>query len=153
MRILTQNIKQGSIKVASEYIAKSDYGLAVFVGFTQGDNYELIDRMIDKLLGLRVFPDENGKTNHSIDAVNGSLLLIPNFTLYASVVEGRRPSFSDALAPLLANQMFDYFVGRIKEKYGRCSHGIFGADMEISLVNDGPFSLFIDSDQLFGVNL
>lgn len=150
MRILTQNIKQGSIKVAREYIAKSDYGLAVFVGFTKGDNYELVDRMIDKLLTLRVFPDENGKTNRSIELVNGALLLIPNFTLYASVIEGRRPSFTSALAPELAKQMFDYFVKRIKEKYGNCSHGIFGADMEISLVNDGPFSLIIDSDQLFG---
>ncbi len=150
MRILTQNVKTGTIKVANQTIAQIDSGLALFVGFCQGDDQSLIDKMIDKVLSLRIFADASGKTNLSLQDVDAQLLVIPNFTLYGSVRGGRRPSFIDALDQTQAKAHYEYLVAVTKQKYPRAAFGVFGADMEISLVNDGPFSLILDSSDLFG---
>ena len=150
MRILTQNVISGTIKVGQQTIAEIGKGLALFIGFCHDDDLRLIDRMIDKVLALRLFVDSSGKTNLSIQDIDGQLLVIPNFTLYGSVSGGRRPSFTEALGPETANMYFDYVMKVIKQKYSKVAFGRFGADMEISLVNDGPFSLFLDSKELFG---
>ena len=105
--------------------------------------------MVQKLINLRIFEDENGKTNLSLKDVNGQLLLVSQFTLYADCRKGNRPSFVKAGAPAEANRLYEYFMERCKTHVEKVEHGIFGADMKISLVNDGPFTLMLDSQELF----
>ena len=150
MRILTQNIKAGTIKVAQQTIAQIGNGLALFIGFCHDDDFPIINKMIDKVLALRLFADSSGKTNLSIQDIDGQLLVIPNFTLYGSVSGGRRPSFTASLGQEQAKIYFEYVMAIIRQKYPKVAFGLFGADMEICLVNDGPFSLFLDSNDLFG---
>ncbi len=153
MRIISQNIKKGSIKVADNIIASSDYGLALFVGFTHGDTELIVDQMAQKVMNMRIFPDIEGKTNLSISDVNGSLLVIPNFTLYGSLKKARRPSFTDALNHHIAASLYVRFVAQLHKMNIITACGIFGAAMEITLVNDGPFTMIIDSRDLPGATL
>ena len=112
------------------------------------DNEQIADKMIKKLLGMRIFSDENGKTNLSINDINGSLLLISQFTLYANCRKGNRPSFTEAGNPTLANQLYEYIIEQCKKEIPNVQTGIFGADMQISLTNDGPFTIVLDSEML-----
>jgi D-tyrosyl-tRNA(Tyr) deacylase len=149
MRIISQNIKSGTIKVAGNAIAQTGQGIALFIGFKQGDNRDTLMKMAQKVVTMRVLPDAMGRTNEAIDIQEGSLLLIPNFTLYASLKGMRRPSLSQAMNQAEAAIFFNDFVTIVKQLYPRVQSGQFGADMEITLINDGPFTLIIDSDELF----
>lgn len=123
-------------------------GYAVLVGVGEGDTEETADKMIEKLLALRVFADENGKTNLSLADVGGGLLLISQFTLYADCRKGNRPSFTRAAAPELAESLYHYIVQRCRERVGTVAEGVFGAHMRLRLTNEGPFTILLDSEEL-----
>jgi len=150
MRIVSQIIAQGTIAISGKNGAQSGPGLALFVGFTPGDNDDIVRKMAAKICAMRVFPDQEGKTNLDIAALGGTILAIPNFTLYATLKKARRPSFDLALSPEKAEPLFTLFVKELRTLYPRVAAGVFGADMDIALVNKGPFTLIIDSDELWG---
>lgn len=149
MRIIVQNVTRASCEVNQKIVGSISRGFCLFVGFTNGDNQEVVTKMANKLLSLRLFDDENGKTNLSLEDVNGEILSISQFTLYASVKDGRRPSFVDALNPKEASELYDYFNQCLKDAGYKVETGIFGAMMKIDLVNDGPFTTILDSKELF----
>lgn len=146
MRLLIQRVQNASVTVENETIGSISKGLLVFVGVSNTDTREIADKMIHKLLNLRIFSDENGKTNLSLSSVNGELLIISQFTLYADCKHGNRPSFTDAGKPELANALYEYIIEKCKESVAKVACGEFGADMKISLLNDGPFTIMLDSD-------
>ena len=123
--------------------------MLVFIGISQEDTKELANRMIRKLLGMRIFEDENGKTNLSLADVSGELLLISQFTLYADCKKGNRPSFIKAGNPELANSLYEYIISECQKQVPSVQKGSFGADMKISLLNDGPFTIMLDSNEIF----
>ena len=149
MRIVTQNALNASVTIDEKVVAKIDKGLLLLVSFTLGDDEEIIDKMINKLLSLRIFPDENGKTNLSLKDVDASLLSVSQFTLYASVKDGRRPSFTNCLSGEKASQLYDYFNEKLIYSGVKLEKGVFGEDMKVSFINDGPFTLILDSKELF----
>lgn len=149
MRIIVQNVTRASCEVNQKIVGSISRGFCLFVGFTNGDNKEVVNKMANKLLSLRLFDDENGKTNLSLKDVNGEILSISQFTLYASVKDGRRPSFVKALNPKEASELYDYFNQCLKDAGYKVETGIFGAMMKIDLVNDGPFTTILDSKELF----
>ena len=149
MRVVLTTVLEANVKVNDKMIAKINRGYLLLVGFTNGDDKETVDKMVDKILSLRVFPDENGQINISLQDVNGSILSVSQFTLYANAAKGRRPSFVDALRPGEAEPLYDYFNQQIELKYGKLQTGIFGADMKVESINDGPFTLLLDSKELF----
>lgn len=149
MKVILTTVNSASVTVLDKLIGKIDRGFLLLVGFTFGDNEELVSKMVDKILNLRVFPDEQGKINLSLSDVNGSILSISQFTLYASSKGSRRPSFVDALTPAEAEKLYDYFNKLIEERYGKLSTGIFGADMKVTSENDGPFTLILDTKELY----
>ncbi len=123
-------------------------GVCVFVGVSNTDTMEIADKMIRKLINLRIFSDENDKTNLNISSVNGELLIISQFTLYADCKHGNRPSFIDAGKPDLAEELYEYIIAKCRESVPKVEHGEFGAVMKVSLVNDGPFTIWLDSEAL-----
>lgn len=131
-----------------QVIGEISKGFCVFIGVSNEDNQEIADKMVKKLIGLRIFEDENGKTNLALSDVGGSLLLISQFTLYADCKKGYRPSFINAGAPDMANQLYEYIIKKCKETVPNVQTGSFGADMKIALVNDGPFTIVLDSKEL-----
>ena len=149
MRIIVQNVTRASCEVNQKIVGSISRGFCLFVGFTNGDNKEVVTKIANKLLSLRLFDDENGKTNLSLKDVNGEILSISQFTLYASVKDGRRPSFVNALNPKEASELYDYFNQCLKDAGYKVETGIFGAMMKIDLVNDGPFTTILDSKELF----
>ena len=149
MRFVVQVCQKADVKIDNAVAGEIGRGLVVFVGIGQQDTEAIADRMVKKLLGLRIFPDENGKTNRSVSDVNGSLLVISQFTLYAGCRHGNRPSFTDAGAPDIANRLYEYILGKCGESGVPVAHGVFGADMKVSLINDGPFTILLDSETLF----
>ena len=149
MRLIVQNSLNASCEVDNKIVGKISHGFVVLVGFTQGDDEQTVEKMVNKFLSMRVFEDENGKTNLSLKDVNGEILSISQFTLYGSLKEGRRPSFVNALEPKRASQLYDYFNLLIEKEGYKVEKGIFGADMKISLVNNGPFTTILDSKELF----
>lgn len=149
MRFVVQVCQKADVKIDNAVAGEIGRGLVVFVGIGQQDTEAIADRMVKKLLGLRIFPDENGKTNRSVSDVNGSLLVISQFTLYADCRHGNRPSFTDAGAPDIANRLYEYILGKCGESGVPVAHGAFGADMKVSLINDGPFTILLDSETLF----
>lgn len=150
MKFLIQVVQNASCKVNNEITGSIDKGFLVFVGISDTDNQELADKMIKKLVNIRIFADENGKTNLSIKDVNGSMLVISQFTLYADCKKGNRPSFVKAGRPDHANDLYEYIKKHLKDDYNiNVETGIFGADMKISLINDGPFTIMLDSDEIF----
>lgn len=149
MRLIVQNSLNASCEVNNKIVGKITHGFVVLVGFTQGDNEEIVDKMANKFLSMRVFEDENGKTNLSLKDVNGEILSISQFTLYASLKEGRRPSFVNALEPNKANELYKYFNKVLEDAGYKVEKGIFGADMKINLINNGPFTTILDSKELF----
>lgn len=148
MKFVIQRVLEASVKVDGETIGQIDKGFLVLIGVGQNDTKEIADKMVKKLVGLRIFEDENGKTNLSLADVDGQLLLISQFTLYANCKKGYRPSFTESGAPDLAEELYEYIIARCKESIPVVETGSFGADMKVSLVNDGPFTIVLDSDQL-----
>ncbi|MCI9110062.1 MAG: D-tyrosyl-tRNA(Tyr) deacylase [Lachnospiraceae bacterium] len=145
MRLVIQRVKKADVRVGQETIGKIEKGLLVFVGICNTDTKEIADKMIKKLIGLRIFEDENGKTNLDLKSVNGNLLIISQFTLYADCKKGNRPSFIRAGDPEMANQLYEYILTQCKLQVPDTQHGEFGADMKVSLINDGPFTVLLDS--------
>ncbi|MCR5688089.1 MAG: D-tyrosyl-tRNA(Tyr) deacylase [Lachnospiraceae bacterium] len=151
MKFLIQVVKNASVSVDGSVIGSIDRGFLVFCGVCDADTEELADKMIRKAVNLRIFEDENGKTNLSIGEINGSMLVVSQFTLYADCRKGNRPSFIKAGDPEHANRLYEYILSELKNTYNiRTESGSFGADMQVSLVNDGPFTVMLDSDELFG---
>ena len=148
MRFVIQRVSESEVKVDGETLGKIGKGFMVLIGVSNSDTKEIADRMIKKMLGLRIFEDEQGKTNLSLDTVGGSLLLISQFTLYANCKKGNRPSFIEAGAPDMAEEMYEYIIAKCKEQVPTVEQGRFGADMKVSLVNDGPFTIILDSETL-----
>ena len=148
MRIVLTTVLNASVKIDDQIVGQIGHGFCVLVGFTHDDIKEIVDKMIDKMLGLRVFMDENGLTNLSIYDVKGEILSVSQFTLYANLSKGRRPSFINAMKPDQAKELYEYFNEQIKIKYGAVQTGIFGADMKVSSVNDGPFTVILDSKEI-----
>lgn len=148
MRFVIQRVTQSSVKVDGEVIGEIGKGFMVLIGVADSDTKEIADKMIKKMIGLRIFEDENGKTNLSLESVGGELLLISQFTLYANCRKGNRPSFIEAGKPDMAEEMYEYIIEKCKEQVPVVERGRFGADMKVSLVNDGPFTIVLDSERL-----
>ena len=148
MKFLIQRVEKADVKVNSEIIGSIGKGFLVFVGISQDDTREIADKMVRKLLNLRIFQDDAGKTNLNLTSVNGGLLIISQFTLYADCRHGNRPSFIYAGGPDLANDLYEYIIAKCKETIQDVAHGEFGADMKVSLINDGPFTIMLDSDEM-----
>ena len=148
MRFVIQRVTNSSVKVDGEVIGQIGKGFMVLIGVADTDTKEIADKMIKKMIGLRIFEDENGKTNLPLEAVEGEMLLISQFTLYANCKKGNRPSFIEAGKPDMAEEMYEYIIDRCKEQVPVVERGKFGADMKVSLVNDGPFTIVLDSERL-----
>ena len=148
MRFVVQRVTHASVTVDGNVIGKIGQGFMVLIGVSDEDTKETADKMVKKLLGLRIFEDENGKTNLDIHTVGGSLLLISQFTLYADCKHGNRPSFIKAGKPDMANEMYEYIIAKCREQVETVETGEFGADMKVELLNDGPLTILLDSDQL-----
>ena len=148
MKVVLQRCLNGSVTINNEIYGKCDKGYVILVGFTHEDNKEIVDKMIQKIIYLRVFEDENEKMNKSILDINAEVLSISQFTLYANSKEGRRPSFTDAMNKDDATKLYDYFNQELS-KYLKVETGVFGADMKVSILNDGPVTIVLDSKELF----
>ncbi|SFG14690.1 D-aminoacyl-tRNA deacylase [Oribacterium sp. WCC10] len=149
MRCVVQVVQHASVTVDNNVIGKIGKGFLILLGVSDTDTEETADRMVKKICSLRIFPDENGKTNCSLSDVGGSVLVVSQFTLYANCKKGNRPSFTDAGAPDKADALYRYFTEKCREFVPIVEHGEFGADMKVELLNDGPFTLMLDSKQLF----
>ena len=148
MKFVIQRVTEANVKVDGEIIGEIGKGFMVLIGVGEDDTREIADKMVKKMTGLRIFEDENGKTNLSLADVGGQMLLISQFTLYANCRKGNRPSFIEAGAPDKANEMYEYIIEECKKVVPVVERGQFGADMKVSLVNDGPFTIILDSAQL-----
>lgn len=148
MKFVIQRVKEASCTVDGIVTGKINKGFCVFIGVSNEDTKEIANKMIKKLIGMRIFEDENGKTNLALKDVDGSLLLISQFTLYADCKKGNRPSFINAGNPELANNLYEYIITECQKDVPNVEKGIFGADMKISLINDGPFTIVLDSRDL-----
>lgn len=148
MRFVIQRVTQSSVSVDGTVIGKIGKGLLVLIGVAEEDTEETADKLVRKLTGLRVFEDENGKTNLSLADVKGELLLISQFTLYANCKKGNRPSFMEAGSPQKANALYEYIIAKCRENVPIVETGSFGAEMKVSLVNDGPFTVLLDSEKI-----
>jgi D-tyrosyl-tRNA(Tyr) deacylase len=140
---LLQRVSEASVKVEGALVAEIGRGLLVLIGVEAGDAERQADRLLERLLGYRVFPDETGRMNWSLTDIGGGLLLVPQFTLAADTGKGTRPSFSPAAAPETGAALFDYLVGKAKGEHPGVASGTFGADMKVSLVNDGPVTFWL----------
>ena len=148
MRFVIQRVTEATCEVDQKITGQITNGFCVLIGIAETDTKNIADKMIRKLLGMRIFGDENGKTNLSLHDIEGSLLLISQFTLYADCRKGNRPSFTDAGKPDMAKELYHYIIESCKNQIAVVEQGVFGADMKISLVNDGPFTIILDSDEL-----
>lgn len=148
MKFVIQRVKQAKVDVDGCIVGQIEKGFMVLIGICQSDTTEIADKMIKKLINMRIFEDENGKTNLSLADVNGQLLLISQFTLYADCKKGNRPSFINAGAPDMANSLYEYIVAECGKSIPNVQKGIFGAHMEVSLINDGPFTIVLDSTEI-----
>ena len=148
MRFVIQRVTEASVTIDGEISGKIGKGYLVLIGVADTDTKEIADKMIRKMIGLRIFEDEQGKTNLSLADVDGGLLLVSQFTLYANCKRGNRPSFIEAGKPDMANEMYEYIIEKCRESVDEVQTGEFGADMKVQLPNDGPFTILLDSDQL-----
>lgn len=148
MRFVIQRVTEASVTIHGEISGKIGKGYLVLIGVADTDTKEIADKMIRKMIGLRIFEDEQGKTNLSLADVGGGLLLVSQFTLYANCKRGNRPSFIEAGKPDMANEMYEYIIEKCRESVEEVQTGEFGADMKVQLLNDGPFTILLDSDQL-----
>ena len=148
MRFVIQRVSRASVTVEGKQIGAIEQGFLVFIGVCQEDTREIADKMIKKLIGLRIFQDEQGKTNLDLAAVGGSLLLVSQFTLYGDCKKGNRPSFVHAGAPDMARALYEYIIAECSSRVKKVEQGECGADMKVELINDGPFTILLDSEQL-----
>ncbi len=148
MRFVIQRVKHGSVTVKGKVLGKIGKGYVVLIGICDRDNEQIADKMIKKLIGLRIFEDDNGKTNLDLKSVGGELLLISQFTLYADCKKGNRPSFIKAGKPDMANALYEYIIAECKKQVDVVERGEFGGDMKVELLNDGPFTILLDSEEL-----
>ena len=148
MRFVIQRVTEASVTIDGEISGKIGKGYLVLIGVADTDTKEIADKMIRKMIGLRIFEYEQGKTNLSLADVDGGLLLVSQFTLYANCKRGNRPSFIEARKPDMANEMYEYIIEKCRESVDEVQTGEFGADMKVQLLNDGPFTILLDSDQL-----
>lgn len=150
MKLVIQRVTHASVTVDNNVIGKIGKGYMVLIGVSDTDTKEIADKMLDKMIKLRIFEDENGKTNFSLADVGGELLLISQFTLYANCKKGNRPSFIEAGSPDHANALYEYIIEKCKERVDVVEQGEFGAEMKVELLNDGPFTVILDSEQICG---
>ena len=148
MRIVIQRVTEASVSVDNKICGQIGKGFLVLLGVSDSDDKAVCEKLAEKISKLRIFEDENGKTNLSITDVSGEMLIISQFTLYADCKKGNRPSFTNAGKPDKATELYEYFSSLIREKNIPLANGIFGADMKVSLLNDGPFTIVLDSDCL-----
>lgn len=148
MKFVIQRVNNASVTIDEKIVGKINKGFLVLIGVSNDDTKEIADKMIKKLIGMRIFEDENGKTNLALADVDGELLLVSQFTLYANCKKGNRPSFINAGAPDMANKMYEYIIEKCREMVKVVETGEFGADMKVKLENDGPFTIVLDSEQL-----
>lgn len=148
MKFVIQRVSEASCRVDDQITGQIGRGFMVLIGVCDEDTKEIADKMVKKLLGLRIFEDAQGKTNLSLNDVNGELLLISQFTLYADCKKGNRPSFIRAGKPDMANEMYEYILSKCREAIPVVEKGVFGAHMHISLINDGPFTIILDSAEI-----
>lgn len=148
MRFVIQRVTESSVSVEDEIIGKIGKGFLVLIGVSEEDNEAVADKLVKKMTGLRIFEDENGRTNLSLADVGGALLLVSQFTLYASCRKGNRPSFTGAGSPEKAEALYEYIIAKCRESVPVVETGKFGAEMKVSLVNDGPFTILLDSETL-----
>lgn len=144
MRLLIQRVSKASVKVEGECVGKINKGFLAFLGITHGDTKDNVDYLVNKLYNLRVFEDENEKMNLSIKDINGEILIVSQFTLYADTSHGNRPSFINAAKPDKANELYEYFIEKAKQTGLKIEAGIFGADMKVELLNDGPVTILLE---------
>jgi len=144
MKIILQRAISASVTVDGRAVGSIVKGYAVFLGIGKGDTKEKIVKMVNKIKRLRIFPDENGKVNLSAGDINGEILVISQFTLYADCKKGNRPSFTDAGSPALAEELYDYFIKISRDNFIKAEHGAFGAHMAVELINDGPFTVILE---------
>ena len=150
MKLVIQRVTHASVTVDNNVIGKIGKGYMVLIGVSDTDTKEIADKMLDKMIKLRIFEDENGKTNLSLADVGGELLLISQFTLYVNCKKGNRPSFIEAGSPDHANALYEYIIEKCKERVDVVEQGEFGAEMKVELLNDGPFTVILDSEQICG---
>lgn len=149
MKLVIQRVKNASVRVDDETVGEISYGFLVFIGVGESDTEFECEKLCDKMINLRIFSDENDKTNLSIKDVKGEILVVSQFTLYADCRKGNRPSFINAGSPEKANELYERFIKLCREKVDtKVEHGIFGADMKVSLLNDGPFTIILDSNEI-----
>lgn len=144
MKLLVQRVSKASVEVQAEQIASINKGVLVFVGFDRDDNYQKLESLTDKLLNYKIFNDLKGKVSMSLIETNNDVLIVPQVTLSVGTKKGTKPSFSHAAGPEAGNQLFDDFQKLIEEKYKKPALGIFGADMSVSLVNEGPITFWFE---------
>ncbi|MFO0942223.1 MAG: D-aminoacyl-tRNA deacylase [Pirellulales bacterium] len=149
MRAVIQRVSQSSVSVDGQLVGQIGPGLLVLLGVADGDQQSDLDYMVNKVTGLRVFEDSHGKMNLSVQDIQGSLLVVSQFTLLGDVRRGKRPSFTDAAAPEIANQLYEEFCGKVEAMNVSVQRGVFRADMKVSLINDGPVTILLDSRKLF----
>ena len=148
MRIVIQRVTSAKVTIEERVAGQIADGFLVLIGVADSDTTEIADKMIRKMLGMRIFADEQGKTNLSLADVNGQLLLVSQFTLYADCKKGNRPSFIKAGKPDMANAMYEYIISECRKQILVVETGEFGADMKVELLNDGPFTILLDSDEI-----
>lgn len=148
MRFVIQRVKKASVTVDDQVVGAINKGFMVLVGICNEDDRQIADKMIKKLIGMRIFEDSQGKTNLDLKTVEGALLLISQFTLYADCKKGNRPSFMASGSPEHAKELYEYIISECKKYVPQVEQGVFGADMQVSLINDGPFTIILDSNDL-----
>lgn len=148
MRFVIQRVNEASVSIEGNTVGQIEKGFLVLIGVSNDDTKEIADKMIKKLIGMRIFEDENGKTNLALADVGGGLLLVSQFTLYANCKRGNRPSFVNAGAPDMAKELYEYIISECRKQVSVVETGEFGADMKVRLENDGPFTILLDSDEL-----
>lgn len=148
MRVVLQVVTHASVTIDSKVYSQINEGFLLLVGFEEGDNEEIVNKVMNKIVSLRLFADEQGKTNLAFTDIGGEILCISQFTLYADIKKGRRPSFINAMCPERATKLYDYTISYLKTLVPVVKQGIFGADMKVELLNNGPFTLMIDSKDL-----
>ena len=150
MKMVIQRVDEASVTVNGSVCGKIEKGFLVLLGVGHGDSEAIADKMIKKMMGLRIFSDENGKTNLSLKDVGGNLLIISQFTLYADCKHGYRPSFTEAGAPDEAERLYEYVLSECRKEFPDLQHGMFGEHMDVKLQNNGPFTILLDSEELYG---
>ena len=146
MKIVLQRVKKAKVIINNKVNGEIDRGYLLLLGIGKNDSKETAEKLVEKVKKLRLFEDENGKTNLNLEQVDGKVLVVSQFTLYANCKKGTRPSFDEAAPPLLANELYEYFLECCENTFGSVQHGEFGADMQVELINDGPFTILLDSN-------